>query len=180
MQNISQRTNPVPPAASENANAKPSVQVDGAIREFGRQDVEHLGREPENTTEVVTDINSLVQQFAGASLAELQNVILDLQHLHDFLHGEGERIQREVSTYMQLSQTAMGSTRIIAKNIVHWREVAEGTAHALEKRRAESERTNAKGPVATDDVTKGSLHDNVQSAAKSGTGRIKQSATTPN
>jgi hypothetical protein len=145
MQNISQRTNPVPPETSENASVKP-----GAIREVGRQDVRHLSREPESTTEAVTDINSIVQRFAGASLAELQNVILDLQHLHDFLHSEGERIQREVSTYVQLSKTAMGSTTIIANNIAHWKEVAEGTEHTLEKRRAETERMSAKRPLAAD------------------------------
>jgi hypothetical protein len=149
MQNITQRANPVLPEASENATAKPVARVDGATREFGRQDIGPMRREPESTTEVVTDTNLLVQKVAGASLAELQNVISELQHLHDFLRSEGERIQREVSTYVQLSQTAMGSTRTIADNIVHWKETAVGTAHALERRGAETERTTPKGPVAS-------------------------------
>jgi ABC-type transporter Mla subunit MlaD len=134
------------PEASENANAKPVAAVDGDMRQFVRQDAGHLPRKPESATEVVTDINSLIQRVAGASLSELQNVIRDLQHLHDFLHSEGERIQREISTYVQLSQTTMGSTKIIADNITQWSEAAESTAHALEKRRAEI--ANAKAPVA--------------------------------
>jgi hypothetical protein len=145
MQNVSQRANPAPPEASENANAV--ARVDRAIRELA--DVGHLRREPESTPEVVTDV-SFVRRVAGASLTELQNVIWDLQHLHDFLHSEGERIQREISTFGRLSQTAMGSTRIIADNIVKWKEAADSSAHELEKRRAETERANAKGPVAAD------------------------------
>jgi hypothetical protein len=146
MQNVSQRANLAPPEGSENANAKPVPRVDGAIREVVRQDG-GLRREPESTTQVGTDINSLVQRVAGVSLGELQNVISDLQHLHDCLHGEGERIQREISTYVQLSQTAMGSTRFIADNIVHWKQAADSTAHPLEKRSAETVRASAKDTV---------------------------------
>jgi hypothetical protein len=147
MQNVSQRANLAPAEGSENANAKPVPRVDGAIRDVVRQDGGHLRREPEGTTQVGTDINSLVQRVAGVSLGELQNVISDLQHLHDCLHGEGERIQREISTYVQLSQTATASTRFIADNILHWKQAADSTGHALEKRRAETARANAKGPV---------------------------------
>ena len=51
-------------------------------------------------------------------------MITDLQQLHDFLRNEGERIQREISNYLQLNQTAMGSTKMIADNIVLWKETA--------------------------------------------------------
>jgi hypothetical protein len=149
MQNISQRTNPTLPEASANANVIPVPRPDGAT--LARKDGGHLRREPETTTQVVADINSFVERVAGVSLSELQNVILELQHLHDFLHNEGERIQRELSTYLQLTQTAIGSTRTIANNIVDWKEVADSTAHALEKRRVEPARANAKG-VADADV----------------------------
>jgi len=148
MQSVAQRANLAHPEASENANAKPVAAVDGDMRQFVRQDAGHLPRKPESATEVVADINSLIQRVAGASLSELQNVIRDLQHLHDFVHSEGERIQREISTYVQLSQTTMGSTKIIADNIIQWSEAAESTTHALEKRPVETERANAKAPVA--------------------------------
>jgi hypothetical protein len=150
MQNISQRTNPTLPEASANANVIPVPRPDGATREFVRKDAAPLRRDPETTTQVVADINSFVERVAGVSLSELQNVILELQHLHDFLHNEGERIQRELSTYLQLTQTAIGSTRTIANNIVDWKEVADSTAQALEKRRAEPERANAKGVAEAD------------------------------
>src|ERR1700687_5963882 len=138
MQHVSQRGNLAPPEGSGNGNANPVPRVDGAIRDVVRQDGGHLRREPESTTQVGTDINLIVQRVAGVALGELRNVISDLQQLHDCLHGEGERVQREISNYVQLSQTAMGSTRFIADNIVHWKEAADSTAHALEKRRAET------------------------------------------
>ena len=69
-------------------------------------------------------------------------MISELQHLHDFLRSEGERIKQEIFTYGRLNQTAMGATRVIADNIVQWKEAAS-TAHALEKRREETDRANA-------------------------------------
>jgi hypothetical protein len=146
VQKIYPRTNPAPLEASENANVKP---LDGeGLREFLRQDAAMrrapesatqgvLRREPESATQVVTDVNSLVQRVAGVSLTQLQNVIFDLQDLNDFLHSEGERIQGEISNYLQLSQTAMGMTKIIADNVAHWKEKGAGTARPLERLHAE-------------------------------------------
>jgi hypothetical protein len=168
VQKIYPRTNPAPLEASENANVKP---LDGeGLREFLRQDAamrrapegstqgvlrrdpegttqDVLRREPESTTQVVADVNSLVQRVAGVSLTQLQNVIFDLQDLNDFLHSEGERIQGEISNYLQLSQTAMGTSKIVADNIAHWKEKGAGTARTLEKRHAEIERANVAAPV---------------------------------
>jgi hypothetical protein len=35
-------------------------------------------------------------------------------------------VQREISGYAQLSQSAMKSTRIIAENVAQWKRTAEG------------------------------------------------------
>jgi len=150
MQNISQRINPAPAKAPEDANSIPITRADGVIREFVRQDTGHLRREPESPTQVITDVSSFVQRVAGVSLTELENVILELQNLRGFLYDEGERIQREISAYLQLSQTAIGSIRIIANNIVDWKETADSTAHTVEKRRAETDRASANGPAPAD------------------------------
>jgi hypothetical protein len=92
MQKIYPRTNPAP---IENSNAN---------REFARQDAVHLRREPENATQgvsrhepegktqILRDVNPLIQRVAAVSLSPLQNVMSELQKLHDFLHNEGERI----------------------------------------------------------------------------------------
>jgi len=111
-----------------NQSLGPAEQVEAAIRDFVRQDVTHVRRvpAPDQPTEVVASVNSLVQRVAGASLREMQNVIWELESLRDFLQSEGERVQREISNYAQLAQAAMTSTRSIADNMVHWKKFADG------------------------------------------------------
>lgn len=111
-----------------NQGLGPAEQVEAAIRDFVRQDVTQVRRVPvpDQPTEVVASVNSLVQRVAGASLREMQNVIWELESLRDFLQSEGERVQREISNYAQLAQAAMTSTRSIADNMVHWKKFADG------------------------------------------------------
>jgi hypothetical protein len=140
MQKIYPRTNLAPLEASENVDTKPFPQIDEALRELVRQDSANLRREPESapqgelrrepesSTQVVADLNSLVQRVAGVSLDQLDDAIVDLGQLRDFLRSEGERIQREISGYLQLNQIAIGSTKSIVDQIVHWKEAAHTTA----------------------------------------------------
>jgi hypothetical protein len=151
MQKIYPRTNPMPFEAPENSNARPIPQIDDALREFARLDVSsrrvaenaapaNLSPEPESSAEVVADINSLVQRVAGVSLDQLDDVIVDLRQLRDFLRSEGERIKREILGYLQLHEIAIGSTKSIIDNVAQWKEVAHSTARTLERRSAATER----------------------------------------
>ena len=79
--------------------------------------------EPEAT---VNSVNSLIQRVAGSSLAEIEKLIGELEGLRDLLHAEGQRVQREISGYAQLSQAAMKSTRMIADNVAQWKNAADG------------------------------------------------------
>ena len=114
MQKIYPRTNPAPLGASENSNVMPAQQIEEALRESVRQNAAHNRHESENTSQVVTDVNSLVQQVADVSLDQLDDAIVDLRQLRDFLHSEGERIQMEISGYLQLNHLAIDSTKSIA------------------------------------------------------------------
>ena len=73
----------------------------------------------------MNNVNSLIQRVAGTSLAEIENLVTELETLRDLLHAEGQRVQREISGYAQLSQAAMKSTRIIADNVAQWKRTAE-------------------------------------------------------
>jgi len=113
-------------------------EVEAGIREFVRNDVAYLRRpapsmvssvEPalEPTAEAtVNNVNSLIQRVAGTSLAEIEKLIAELESLRDLLHAEGQRVQREISGYAQLSQAAMKSTRMIADNVTQWKRTADG------------------------------------------------------
>ena len=114
-------------------------EVEAGIRDFVRNDVAYLRRpapgmlssstetalEPNHET-TVNNVNSLIQRVAGTSLAEIENLISELESLRDLLHAEGQRVQREISGYAQLSQAAMKSTRLIADNVAQWKRTADG------------------------------------------------------
>jgi hypothetical protein len=111
-------------------------EVEEGIRDFVRNDIAYLRRPPiqspdtapvdPNAEATVNNVNSLIQRVAGTSLAEIENLISELESLRDLLHAEGQRVQREISGYAQLSQAAMKSTRMIADNVAQWKRAADG------------------------------------------------------
>jgi len=103
--------------------------VESEIRDFIRNDVAYLRRPAPpalngnmSPEAAVANVNSLIQRVAGGSLAEIDRLVNELDSLRDMLHCEGQRVQREIAGYAQLSQTAMKSTRIIAENMAQWRK----------------------------------------------------------
>lgn len=112
------------------------TEVEDGIREFVRNDIAYLRRpaappavEPgadASAEATVNNVNSLIQRVAGTSLSEIDNLISELESVRELLHSEGQRVQREISGYAQLSQAAMKSTRMIADNVAQWKRTAEG------------------------------------------------------
>ncbi|WP_316191163.1 hypothetical protein [Bradyrhizobium sp. SZCCHNS2096] len=112
-------------------------EVEAGIRDFVRNDIAYLRRPgPANGTDpalvdvstdaAVNNVNSLIQRVAGTSLSEIEHLISELESLRDVLHAEGQRVQREIASYAQLSQAAMKSTRIIAESVTQWKRAADG------------------------------------------------------
>jgi hypothetical protein len=121
---------------AEDANLAAVTEVEAGIRDFVRNDVAYL-RRPAVVAEgteapadssaeaTVSNVNSLIQRVAGASLTEIENLVGELESLRDLLHAEGQRVQREIAGYAQLSQAAMKSTRMIADNVAQWKRTAD-------------------------------------------------------
>jgi hypothetical protein len=100
--------------------------VEGEIREFVRRD-STLRRSPEADSEVVANnIGTLLQRVAGASVQEIDRLMGELHTLRELLQSEGARVQREITEYAHLSQSAMQSTKIITESLAKWK--AEGAA----------------------------------------------------
>ncbi|MFZ0767068.1 MAG: hypothetical protein WAN01_24610 [Bradyrhizobium sp.] len=127
----------------EDQNADAVSEVEAGIRDFVRNDIAYLRRHAPSMVVAGTDaavdpaaeatvnnVNSLIQRVAGTSLAEIENLISELESLRDILHAEGQRVQREISGYAQLSQAAMKSTRMIADNVAQWKRTADGLRHS--------------------------------------------------
>ncbi|HLJ00984.1 MAG TPA: hypothetical protein VKT76_14820 [Bradyrhizobium sp.] len=125
----------------EDNNLAAVSEVEAGIRDFVRNDIAYLRRPApsmvggtdaaaeQNTETTAHNINSLIQRVAGTSLSEIENLISELENLRDLLHTEGQRVQREISGYAQLSQAAMKSTRMIADNVAQWKRTADGLRH---------------------------------------------------
>jgi hypothetical protein len=120
----------------EDSNLAAVSEVEAGIRDFVRNDVAYLRRpaqgmlnsaDTESSSEAaVNNVNSLIQRVAGTSLSEIENLISELESLRDLLHAEGQRVQREISGYAQLSHAAMRSTRMISDNVAQWKAAADG------------------------------------------------------
>ncbi len=108
--------------AIENDQQPRENGVEGEIREFVRRDGQALRRAPENDSELVAhNISTLLQRVAGTSVQEVDRLIGELQQLRELLQQEGARVQREITEYAHLSQSAMQSTKIIAESLSHWK-----------------------------------------------------------
>jgi hypothetical protein len=135
--NATIRSEDIEATTEVDSNLAAVSEVEAGIRDFVRNDIAYLRRpsvpSPETvppldaTAEAtVNNVNSLIQRVAGTSLAEIEKLISELESLRDLLHAEGQRVQREISGYAQLSQAAMKSTRMIADNVTQWKRAADG------------------------------------------------------
>jgi hypothetical protein len=99
-------------------------QVEGEIRAFVRRDVSLFRRRYQQEgggDEAVSNVNSVIERVAGASVTEIERVMAELSNVRDMLRNEGERVQREISGYAALSQAAMTSMKIIGDSLVQWK-----------------------------------------------------------
>ena len=103
--------------------------MEGEIREFVRRDVATLRRTPEADSEAVANnVAALLQRVAGSSVQEIDRLLTELHTLRELLQTEGARVQREITEYAHMSQSAMQSTKIIAESLAKWK--SEGVARA--------------------------------------------------
>jgi hypothetical protein len=99
---------------------------EGEIREFVRRDINAARRqrgEPETNGDMVVaeNLNNLIRRVSGASMEEIDRVILELQGVRDMLRQEGERVSREVAGYASLSHAAMTAMSVIADSLTQWK-----------------------------------------------------------
>ncbi len=103
-----------------------ATAFEGEIREFVRRDVATLRRQ-RNDTDAPSDpatenLNALIRRVAGASMEEIDRVILELQGVRDMLRSEGERVSRELAGYASLSHASMTAMKVIGDSLKQWKE----------------------------------------------------------
>lgn len=105
---------------------------EGEIREFVRRDVSFL-RRPRSEAEPAADpvnenLNALIRRVSGASMEEIDRVILELQGVRDMLRNEGERVGRELAGYASLSHASMTAMKVIADSLTQWKSAPNNTS----------------------------------------------------
>jgi hypothetical protein len=103
-----------------------ATAFEGEIREFVRRDVAFLRRqssELEPGGDAAADnLNALIRRVSGASMEEIDRVILELQGVRDMLRNEGERVSREIAGYASLSHASMTAMKVIADSLKQWKD----------------------------------------------------------
>ncbi len=117
------------PEQAERALERPveadqTTAVEGEIREFVRRDVAFLRRPrgdvgPEASAE---NLHALIRGVAGASMEEIDRVILELQGVRDMLRSEGERVSREIASYASLNHASLTAMKVIGDSLKQWRD----------------------------------------------------------
>ena len=107
------------------------AHVEGEIREFSRRDSLNNSRKSKfefddssltgSSSSSNPNVSFLIEQVAGSSIKEIDSLIAELQIVRDFLQSEGERVQREIAGYAQVSQAAMSSVKAITDTMGQWK-----------------------------------------------------------
>jgi chemotaxis protein histidine kinase CheA len=76
-------------------------------------------RESENSNEEMsaTDLNKSLRRLSETSTREIENLVGELQTLRRKLQTDGNRIQRDIEQYAELSQQVMRITTIISDSV---------------------------------------------------------------
>ena len=99
-----------------------TAEVEGEIREFVRRDVSVFRRPRQDNSgdAAVENISSLIHRVSSASVAEIDRVVNELNAVREMLRSEGERVQREITSYASLSQAAMSSMKVMTDSLAQW------------------------------------------------------------
>ena len=70
---------------------------------------------------VIDNLNVLIRRVSGASMEEIDRVILELQGVREMLRSEGERVGREIAGFASLSHAAMTAMKVIGDSLTQWK-----------------------------------------------------------
>jgi len=98
-----------------------ATELEGEVREFVRRDISFRQRlrplAAVNAGAGTEHLIELIHRVSNATTQEIEGVIAELQSTRDALRNEGEHLQREISNYARMSQTARSLTTVIVEGL---------------------------------------------------------------
>src|SRR6476660_6522373 len=76
---------------------------------------------PDTQPETDTEIAPIIQKLGATSIADIDNLVSELQEARGYLQSEGERIRAETVRYTALTGAASASVKIILDALRAWR-----------------------------------------------------------
>ena len=67
----------------------------------------------------VINVNSLFASVANVSVEEIERIIGQLQAMRDMLRDEGDRVQREIMSYADMSRARIEFLKRVAEDLAH-------------------------------------------------------------
>jgi chemotaxis protein histidine kinase CheA len=74
-------------------------------------------------------LGEMLGRVSENSMGEIDNLVGEFQRLREKLRTDGERIQREIEQYTELSQMVMQLTKTISEGVEKVRAFGGSTAH---------------------------------------------------
>jgi len=114
-------------APPDRRGPKKANDIDQAAANAFEVELSELVRRRERSTgdaaaePLADNLNSQLRRVAGSSMEEIDQVIRELQRVRDMLHGESERLGREIARYASLNRHLMTGMKIIAENLRQWK-----------------------------------------------------------
>jgi hypothetical protein len=110
--------NVVRPLGTAEIEKSLEAEIGGNVQELARGSSAVFRPGDASEAETSTDnLAGLLRRVAEASTREVDSLIGDLQALRRKLHIDGNRIQREIAEYAELSQQVMQLTNIISESV---------------------------------------------------------------
>jgi hypothetical protein len=98
-----------------------ATELEGEVREFVRRDISFRQRlrplAAVNAGAGADHLIELIHRVSNATSQEIEGVIAELQSTRDALRNEGEHLQRQITNYARMSQTARSLTTVIVEGL---------------------------------------------------------------
>jgi DNA primase large subunit len=105
------------PLSSAEIGRSSETEIERDIHELARGSVA-LRRTEKGDDEISGDsLGTLIRRMSETSTREIENLLSELQTLRKKLQNDGDRIQREIAEYTDLSQQVMQLTTIISESV---------------------------------------------------------------